>query len=406
MIPHDWRCLAVADVAARRPNSIVGGPFGSDLVSNDYVAQGTPVIRGQNMGDFRVGGDFVFVSFDKAKSLRPNTARPLDVIFTQRGTLGQVSLVPTDSFDSYIVSQSQMKLSVDLDNHNPQYICHFFSSDLGQKQILESAIQTGVPHTNLGILKSYILPSPPRNEQRAIAEALSDADQLIEGLERLIAKKRDIKQAAMQHLLTGKTRLPGFGGEWKQRHLGEIADIVGGGTPSSSVPSYWDGGIPWCTPTDITSEPGKHLYQTARTITEAGLNASAAVLLPKGALLLCTRATIGEVKIAGVPICTNQGFKALICRNGVNNEYLYYRVLSMEAVFVGKSSGSTFLELSKKDISSIGIKLPTSEEQKAIATVLSDMDAEIAALEARRDKARQVKQGMMQELLTGRIRLV
>ncbi len=247
---------------------------------------------------------------------------------------------------------------------------------------------------------------PPSVEQRAIAEALSDADALIAALDALIAKKRDLKQAAMQQLLTGKTRLPGFTGEWETRQLGNVAVVFGGGTPKSSVAKYWDGGISWCTPTDITSAKGKYIQSTARTISSDGLKASAAHLLPKGSVLICTRATIGDVKISAGSICTNQGFKSLVCIYDINNEFMYYKILTIKNKMIEKSSGSTFLEISKKDLVGIEVKIPLCDEQGDIATVLSDMDTELAGLESQRDKARAIKQGMMQELLTGRIRLI
>lgn len=123
------------------------------------------------------------------------------------------------------------------------------------------------------------------------------------------------------------------------------------------------------------------------------------------ALLLCTRATVGEIKIAAMPVCTNQGFKSLVCRGHVYNEYLYYQLLTMKSRMLAKASGSTFPELSKAETAALQLPVPSLDEQRAIAQVLSDMDAELAALEVRRDMTRQLKQGMMQALLTGRIRL-
>ena len=266
--------------------------------------------------------------------------------------------------------------------------------------------KSGVPGVNRNDIHQLRITLPPLPEQRAIAEALSDVDGLLGCLEALIAKKRAIKQAAMQQLLTGKTRLPGFTAEWETKRLGGIADIKNGATPSTQVASYWDGTIPWCTPTDITSTPGKYLENTERRITEAGLTSCAASLLPAGSLLLCSRATIGEVRIAQTEICTNQGFKSLVCRKGISNEFLYYLILTLKPQMLERAIGSTFLEIGKRDISTIATSLPAEDEQTAIATVLSDMDAEIAALEARRDKTRAIKQGMMQQLLTGRVRLV
>src|SRR5271166_481701 len=109
----DWREITVGEIAAPSRNALVGGPFGSNLVSRDYVQLGVPVIRGQNMGGRWVSGQFAFVSDEKATALSANLARPADIVFTQRGTLGQVSLVPDEPFEKYVVSQSQMKLTVD-----------------------------------------------------------------------------------------------------------------------------------------------------------------------------------------------------------------------------------------------------------------------------------------------------
>jgi type I restriction enzyme, S subunit len=244
------------------------------------------------------------------------------------------------------------------------------------------------------------------SEQHAIAGVLSDVDALIGALDQLIAKKRDLKQAAMQQLLTGQKRLPGFHGEWAVKRLGELAEIISGGTPKTNEPSYWNGSIKWCTPTDITGCSGKYLLETERTISTDGLASCSAQLLPVGSLLLCSRATIGEVRIAACEICTNQGFKALVCKPRVCNELLYYKLLMMKSQMIERAIGSTFLEISKKDTAALELSVPEHDEQTAIADVLSDMDTELAALEQRRDKTRALKQGMMQELLTGRTRLV
>src|SRR5690606_29974401 len=140
----------------------------------------------------------------------------------------------------------------------------------------------------LGRLKVQI---PPLPEQRTIAQALSDVDALLSTLDQLIAKKRDLKQAAMQQLLTGETRLPGFSGEWEVKRLDELAEIRSGGTPSTGEPSFWDGDIPWCTPTDITALNGhKYLRETSRLITPLGLNASSAEMIPAQSVVMTSRA--------------------------------------------------------------------------------------------------------------------
>jgi type I restriction enzyme S subunit len=176
----EWRTVAVGDIAAPERNALVGGPFGSNLVSRDYVDAGVPVIRGENMGERWVSGDFAYVTEVKARSLAGNLARPGDIVFTQRGTLGQVALVPKGPFGCYLVSQSQMKLTVDRTKADPLFFYYVFSSSEQRNHIQRNAIQTGVPHTNLGILRDTPVRLPSLSEQRAIAHILGTLDDKIE----------------------------------------------------------------------------------------------------------------------------------------------------------------------------------------------------------------------------------
>lgn len=286
-----------------------------------------------------------------------------------------------------------------------KYFYYYFRENF-LKEVSKYTAKSSVDSVRRDMIAKMAVPIPKIEEQIAIAEALSDVDSLISSLQKLIEKKKAIKQGAMQELLTGKKRLPGFSTEWSKQQLGDICNIVNGGTPSTSIAEFWNGKILWCTPTDITSCSTKYIYTTESKITESGLKASSATLLPKGALLLCSRATIGEVRIAGNAICTNQGFKSLVVHQNISNEWLYYMVHVLKSNMLEKAIGSTFLEISKKDLAELDIIVPEVTEQKAIAQVLSDMDSEIEQLEKKLAKYQQIKRGMMQELLTGRIRLV
>ena len=170
-------------------------------------------------------------------------------------------------------------------HHVPEYWLQLLRSDAAQRAVRDASVGTTRMELSIATLKLLTFRVPAVAEQRRIAETLSQGDALVAALERLIAKKEAMKQGLMQELLSGRTRLPGFEGEWKERELGSLADIVSGGTPSSSIPAYWAGGIPWCTPTDITSQIGRHLHQTERTITKEGLDACSARLLPSGSVL-------------------------------------------------------------------------------------------------------------------------
>ncbi len=287
---------------------------------------------------------------------------------------------------------------------DPRYI-HYFLLSFRLGNLVRT---TALPSLSSSVLNEVKIPLPPtKAEQEAIAEALSDADALIESLEQLLAKKRHLKQGAMQQLLTGKKRLPGFSGEWEVKRLGELADIRSGGTPSTTQSQCWDGYILWCTPTYITGLSGfKYLTDTSRKISPQGLNSSSAEMIPTNSIVMTSRATIGECAINTVPVSTNQGFKNFVPFEQVDVEFLYYMLLMQKQGFISLCGGSTFLEIGKTQLATFEVTLPaTKAEQTAIAAILSDMDAEIAALEAKLAKACDIKQGMMQELLTGRIRL-
>lgn len=320
------------------------------------------------------------------------------ITITGRGSVGHAEYRKQD-FDAII--RLLILIPKKADVVNSYYLTQFINQYVSFP--LES---TGVPQLTVPQIENIEVELPDFAEQATVAEALSDIDGLISSLQKLIEKKKAIKQGAMQELLTGKKRLPGFSEEWSKQQLGDICNIVNGGTPSTSIAEFWNGKILWCTPTDITSCSTKYIYTTESKITESGLKASSATLLPKGALLLCSRATIGEVRIAGNTICTNQGFKSLVVHQNISNEWLYYMVHVLKSNMLEKAIGSTFLEISKKDLAELDIIVPEFTEQKAIAQVLSDMDSEIEQLEKKLAKYQQIKQGMMQELLTGRIRLV
>jgi len=290
---------------------------------------------------------------------------------------------------------------------NKKYAYYFLKQDslftFVDKLSQRSSGQTGV---DLKELKAYPLSLPPTKiEQEAIAEALSDADTLIESLDQLIAKKRQIKQGAMQELLTGKRRLPGFEGEWEVRRLGELADMGSGGTPPSSNPSFYDGEIPWVAIADMT-KGGKFISHTERNLSNEGFSNCAAQMFSAGTVLYAMYASLGECSIASVPLSSSQAILGIRVKEMLSGEFLYYYLQSIKPKVKTLGQQGTQANLNKGMVQDFSLQLPPVIEQTAIATVLSDMDTELAALESRLAKARQIKQGMMQELLTGRIRLL
>ncbi|MFP6303341.1 restriction endonuclease subunit S, partial [Helicobacter pylori] len=190
---------------------------------------------------------------------------------------------------------------------------------------------------------------------------------------------------------------------WQRVRLGDVAEIIGGGTPSTQVASFWNGSINWFTPTEIGIT--KYVHKSQRTITLLGLKKSSAKLLPIGTILLTSRASIGDCAILKVVATTNQGFQSLIPLEKINNEFLYYLMLTLKNKLLKLASGSTFLEVSPNKIKNLLIPLPSLNEQIAIANVLSDVDHYLYSLDALILKKESVKKALSFELLSQRKRL-
>ncbi len=256
--------------------------------------------------------------------------------------------------------------------------------------------QTSIAHLPKDKFELVPLPVPSPEEQHAIAEALSDVDGLLAALEKLIAKKRAIKQAAMQQLLTGKTRLPGFTGKWRERPLADLAVVTMGQSPESKFYNGRGDGLPLI--------QGNADIENRQTIDRVWTT-QASKRCDAGDLLLTVRAPVGAVGIAAKVACLGRGVCGL--KPLGDAAFLFHALVYAEPRWKVFEQGSTFTSANSKQVRQFLLSAPEEQdEQAAIATVLSDMDAEIEALECRRDKTKQIKQGMMQQLLTGRIRLV
>ena len=401
-IPDDWRVINIAGGA----DMITVGFVGS--MAHLFTKTGVPLLRGQDVEPNNLNlSNTEFISVETHKLWKKSALAGGDVVIVRVGaSAGMACVIPHDIGDANAASLVVIRPSPK--NLDASFLSQLINSYIGLKQIESLLVGGAQPVINTGTASNFMLALPAIDEQHAIAAALSDVDALLDGLERLIAKKRDLKQAAMQQLLTGKTRLPGFSGEWEVKRLSELADIRSGGTPSTAVSQFWDGDIPWCTPTDITALDGrKYLRGSSRMITPQGLKSSSAEMIPTHSIVMTSRATIGECAINTVPVSTNQGFKNFVPFETTDVEFLYYLLTAEKSGFVSLCGGSTFLEIGKTQLAVYQVLLPdTKAEQTAIAAVLSDMDAELSALMARRDKTRALKQSMMQELLTGRTRLV
>lgn len=273
-------------------------------------------------------------------------------------------------------------------------------------EFADYATQTSIAHLPRERFIQMPLPVPTVAEQRFIGDVLEDAEGVIASIQRLIVKKQAIKQGMAQQLLSGRTRLPSFSGEWATRRVGEFARVVAGGTPNTNVARYWGGTIRWMSSGELHK---KRVANVAGRITDAGLSESSAHLLPPGSVLIGLAGqgkTRGTVAISEVELATNQSIAAIFPSNEHDPDFLFQNLDGRyEELRSMSTGGSGRGGLNLTIIRSVEVLMPDRDEQHAIASVLSDADAEIDALKLRLEKAKAIKQGMAQQLLTGKTRL-
>ncbi|WP_374670883.1 restriction endonuclease subunit S [Acidovorax temperans] len=376
VIPEEWTLKRVGDFATTVASgkSQVGSPFG------DFPVHGSTGVIGRcTIGEY--SGRAALVARVGAN------AGKLTVVEGNYGVTDNTIIVKIDE-------------SLNFD---------FFWRELEAKRLNSLVFGSGQPLITGTQLKNLLIPVPPtKAEQEAIAEVLSDADALIESLDQLIAKKRKIKQGAMQALLTGKRRLPGFIGEWTEVAIKKIVQTPVTDGPHLT-PVFLDDGVPFLSVNNLVD--GRIDFSDLRYISMRDHEEFSRKCKPQvGDILLGKAASVGKVALVEADVEFNIWSPiALIRVNSKNNaKFVYYQLqganLNSQIALLTNSSSQGNIGMG--DIEKLVLPLPDKDEQLAIATVLSDMDTELAALESRLAKARQIKQGMMQELLTGMIRLL
>ena len=253
------------------------------------------------------------------------------------------------------------------------WLVHYFDSPKWNGQVSAIAVEGARNHglLNVGIEDffgtQHFVPNN-KKEQKKIATFLNLIDERISTQIRIIEELKLYRNTLVFRLLTPKDK-------WLRLSIGDVAHVIGGGTPDTNIEDYWNGNIQWYTPSEIGKK--KYVTESERTLTQKGLDNSSAKLLPPNTILLSTRATIGECSIAKQECCTNQGFQSLIA-NKVTPEFLYYLIQTKKKDLLSKASGSTFAEISANEVRKIHICIPsTQEEQKAIVQPLSAYDEKI-----------------------------
>lgn len=381
LIPSDWEVKFLGDL----------GKFskGSGIRKDEAQSGDIPCVRYGEL--YTRHSDYIKQFYSFISKDISETAKRLkfgDVLFAGSGETKEEigkSVVFVDDLEAYAGGDIVILSPI---NTEPLYLGYLLNAPFIQKQKASRGQGDAVVHISATQLGNVKIPLPPtKAEQTAIATALSDADALISGLEKLIAKKRNIKQGAMQKLLQPKEG-------WEVKKLGEVAFVNMGQSPLSAYYNSEGIGLPLVQGNaDVENRETIIRFYTSM-ITKRG---------KVGDIIMSVRAPVGEISKATFECCLGRG----VCSISFDNEYLYQYLIYFEKSWAKLSTGSTFDSVNSKQVKDLEIPIPISKkEQTDIATILSDMDIELAALETKLEKYRNVKLGMMQNLLTGKIRLV
>ncbi len=395
VIPDDWDAKPLGEIG----DSLIGLTYRPSEVRK----YGTLVLRSSNVQNGTLCfDDNVFVDADIPDRIM---VRPGDILVCvrngSRDLIGKSALI-----DERAVGMTFGAFMGVFRSEDGQFLRHVFQSGIFKKQINEHLGATINQITNKS-LNSFKVPLPPTDEERTeIARVLSDVDALLASLDQVIAKKRDLKQAAMQQLLTGKTRLPGFGGEWQLKRLGDVVDTDPENLGADTATDFW---FNYISLEDV--DRGQLRSHSEQVFIDAPSRARRK-LMPNDVLVSTVRPNLQSHLLfkgdAGHWVCST-GFCVIRCREGVTCPafvFSHFFAADVNRQIDTLLTGSNYPAINSGDVRNLEIMFPSYVEQCAIATVLSEMDAELSALEARRDKTRNIKQAMMQELLTGKTRLV
>ena len=403
LIPEGWSARPLGDLCEIHGRIGFRGYTKADLVRK---GEGAITFSPSDIDDQRISyKDCDYISWAKYIESPEIQVKEGDILFCKTASIGKCAQI-WDLKEKATINPQFVLLNDFKCNSSLLYYMLAFSSF--QNRVLVITGGSTIPTISQEAMKKQLIPIPDDpDEQNRIAETLLSIDKIIGALDEAIAKKRQIKEGLMQQLLTGKTRLPGFNGEWEDIPFKSIYKYAKeGGTPSTGVAEYYNPAIvPFAKIEDLKD---KYLTRVESYISESGVEHSSAWLIPVNSVILSNGATLGEVSINKITTTTKQGILGIILKEDFSPEFIYYLFKGrsfrreMEKVTTHGTMDCAYL----KDLNTISLRIPPLTEQEAIASVISSVDKEIVGLESQRDKYALIKQGMMQELLTGKTRLI
>ena len=372
-------------------------------MTEHYVNKGTLLIRNSDIkeGKFEFGENPIFLDESFSEKNKSRMHQIGDVITVHTGDIGTSAVITEREANSIgfatIVTRPKKEVIFS------QYLCTFLNTEQHKKWAL--SVSTGDGRNNYNLKDYYRLkvPTPSIEEQQCISDFVGNLDTLIALHQRKLDKLIYIKKSMLEKMFVEKNtdvpeiRFKGFTDTWEQRKLGEVADIIGGGTPDTSNPNYWNGNIDWYSPVEI----GNNIYisDSIKKITELGLQKSSAKLLPIGTVLFTSRAGIGNTAILSKEGCTNQGFQSIIPHQGILNSYfIFSKTAELKKYGERVGAGSTFVEVSGKQMRKMSICIPSYVEQQRIGHFFEKLDKLITLHQRKLEKLKNIKTSCLEKM--------
>lgn len=410
-----WKTTTIDEIKSEKKYSLVGGPFGSDLTGKHYVEFGVPVIRGTNLPFNKnfSSEDFVYVSEEKANKLLSNTAYPGDIIFTQRGTLGQVGIVPFDKFDRYIVSQSQMKLTIDNSKSVPLFVYYYFKTKECLTRIDNLALSSGVPHINLGILKNFKIPNPPLPIQNKIASILSSYDDLIENNKERIKLLEKMAEEIYKEWFV-RLRFPGYETSkivdglpegWERKPIASFVNIISG--YAFKTETFDSEGI-YKLVTIKNVQDGFFVTQTTDYIFELPKNLKEDCKLKDKDVILSLTGNIGRICLVyGDNYLLNQRVAKLKPKqkNYFEFVYLMFRSSFLRTTLENLSNGAAQQNLSPIEMGKLEFLFPSEDVINKFSELTKSFFDEIITLNKKNQLLQETRDLLLPRLISGKLSL-
>ncbi|MFK4917065.1 restriction endonuclease subunit S [Lactococcus petauri] len=374
--------------------------------SSDYVESGIPFLMAKDIKNNKIDiKNCTFISKETAEALDKGFAKNGDILLTHKATIGEVGILEGVNTEyAMLTPQITYYRILDFSRLDRNFFSSVLRSSVFQKNIHKIAKQSTRPYVGITEQRKLTIYFPIKiEEQQKIGSFFKQIDETIALHQRKLDLLKEQKKGYLQKMFpkngakVPELRFAGFADDWEERKLGELSNIVGGGTPSTSNPEYWDGDIDWYAPAEIGEQ--SYVSKSKKTITELGLKKSSARILPVGTVLFTSRAGIGNTAILAKEATTNQGFQSIVPdQNKLDSYFIFSRTNELKRYGEVTGAGSTFVEVSGKQMSKMSIMVPELSEQQKIGSFFKQLDNTIALHQRKLDFLKEQKKGFLQKM--------